>query len=455
MSFFSRFFGNEISDLPASWKRDPSDGFWYGAVGRGTAAQVDVTVERARQVPVVRDCLQVLSQSVAGLSFGTFRWVEQNNRIRLDDHPLMKLFQDPNPRTTTYDFFANLTDDLCAYGYFLGRLTFAGRYVSQIDRIDPAHVQAIEMLPDGTLRFKGRDEANRPFTLLESEVWYVPVPPYLDNYVGRSAIMHDGREAIGAMIGLHDYANAFWGNDATPPFIFQYDKSFASKEDKANFLSAWTRWITGRNRGKPGVLEYGMNIKELGQSNEANQFLETRKELQLDIARLWRVPPHKIGILDRATFSNIEQQSLEFVVDTLVPWLRLIERSIAKFLIPDEGVYFQFNTASLLRGDTKARFESYQKARQWGWLSVNEIRALENMNGIGPDGDRYMEPLNMVEVGDDRDEEARDQEARQMRVLHQSVRSHRFIRHSTVKRLEEAVNQEQRGKPLLRVVGEN
>lgn len=453
MGFLNRLFGQEISDLPASWKRDPGDDFWYTLPGRGTMAQVNVTVTRARQVPVVRDCLAVLSQSVAGLSFGVYRWVSAKQRERMDEHPAMRLLSDPHPRMTSYDFMANLVDDLAAYGYFLGRLYFdGGRVPSRIDRIDPAHVTTIEMLSDGTLRFRGKTETGDQFALLEDEVLYIPVPPYVDNYRGRSAILHDGREAIGAMIGLHDYANAFWGNDATPPFIFKYDKHFADKESKQNFLSAWAGYLTGRNRGKPGMLEYGMDIEQLGQSQEANQFLETRKELQLDIARLWRVPPHKIGILDRATFSNIEQQSLEFVVDTLVPWLRLVERAFQKFLIPEPNVYFQFNVASLLRGDTKSRFESYQKARQWGWMSINEIRALENMNGIGQAGDRYLEPLNMVQAGEERDDDRQEQQAKQLRVLHGSVP--RIQRH-TADLLEQATEIEQGdGRPRLSVVGE-
>lgn len=133
---------------------------------------------------------------------------------------------------------------------------------------------------------------------------------------------------------------------------------------------------------------------------EQAQFIETRKELALEITRIWHIPPHKVGILDRATFSNIEQQSLEFVTDTLTPWLELIERSVQKYLmfVPDR-FEFQFNVASLLRGDLKSRYEAYAQGRQWGWLSVNEVRRLEKMNGIGITGDRYIEPLNMAPAG--------------------------------------------------------
>lgn len=456
MGFWARVFGNEVSDLPASWKRDPLDDFWYsGDMGRrNSAAGVNVTVEKARRVPVVRDCLAVLAQTIAGLSFGVFRWVDQADRRRVDDHAVMRLFQNPNPRDTSYEFILNMVDDLASWGFFLGEVIERDPRgtPTQVRRHDPKFCR-VEELVDGSLRFVVSRPGQAARTLLEDEVWYLPCPPEIDGYMGRSAILHDGAEAIGAMIGMHDYANGFWANDATPPFIFMRDGSFKDQESKDNFLRAWINRVGGRNRGRPAVLEYGMDVKELGQSNEASQFLETRKELALDIARLWRMPPHKIGILDRATYSNIEQQSLEFVVDTLIPWLRLIERSVAKWLIADgDDVYFQFNVSSLLRGDTQQRFAAYSQARQWGWISVNEIRAMENMNSIGPAGDRYIEPVNMVEAGSDRDE-ARQQDTQQaLRVLHASIP--RVT--STSQMIEAAVDADPRGAGgHLKLVGGN
>ena len=143
-----------------------------------------------------------------------------------------------------------------------------------------------------------------------------------------------------------------------------------------------------------------MEAQQMSVTPEQAQFIETRKELALEVTRIWHIPPHKVGILDRATFSNIEQQSLEFVVDTLTPWLELIERSVQKYLmiVPDR-FEFQFNVASLLRGDLKSRYEAYAIGRQWGFISVNEIRRFEKINGIGITGDRYIEPLNMAPAG--------------------------------------------------------
>jgi HK97 family phage portal protein len=232
-----------------------------------------------------------------------------------------------------------------------------------------------------------------------------------DDVRGTSAILSDGREAVAVAIALQRYANILFTNDATPPYALSMESHFKDGASKKNFLAALRKWSTGRNRHQPAILEYGLKPHRMGLTAEEAQFLETRRELWLDLCRLWRVPPHKVGILDKATFSNIEHQSLEFVIDTLRPVLELIERSVGKFLIDQPGIYFEFNVESLLRGDIKARYEAYAIGRQWGWLSVNDVLRIEHKNGIGPAGDRYIEPLNMVPVGTTKTDRAPDKRA--------------------------------------------
>lgn len=391
--------GQQADDLRPR-ERDAGDDFWFQGVGVTTKAGVVVTSAKARQVPVVRDCLQVLAQSVASLSFGVFERMESNERRSLRNHAFAKLFRQPNPRDTTFEFVSNLVDDLASAGGFLAERVLDGRNQESLWRIAPDHYY-IEELVDRSRRFVINEPGRVQRKLLDDEVWYIPLPPMIDALRGRSPITDDGREQIGAALALQTYANTFFKNDATPSTIFMHKGNFKDEASKTNFLTSWSRWFGGRNRHKPAVLEYGMDVKQLGHTHEQAQFLETRQELNADIARLWRMPPHKVGILDKATFSNIEHQGLEFVTDTLAPYLRLIEDSIDRNFLDgaEGGEYFEFNVASLLRGDTKARFDAYAIARQWGWLSVNEIRSLENRNGIGPAGDRFIEPLNMTPVG--------------------------------------------------------
>lgn len=391
--------GQQADDLRPR-ERDPSDDFWFETTGGATKAGVTVTTRKARQVPVVRDCLQVLSQSVAALSWGVFERTASDERRALPKHAFARLMRRPNRRDTGFEFIANLVDDLAAEGQFLAERVRAYSQDEEIWRIAPGHY-LIEELPDRTRRFRIREPGKPERVLLDEEVWFIPLPPMVDGLRGWSPIMQDGREQIGAALALQAYANSFFANDATPSTIFMHKGNFKDSASKENFLSGWRRWFGGKNRHKPAVLEYGMDVKQLAITPEQAQFIETRQEISVDISRIWRMPPHKVGILDKATFSNIEHQGLEFVTDTLAPYLRLIEDSIDhNFLDGAEGAqYFEFNVASLLRGDIKARFEAYAIARQWGWMSVNEIRRLENRNGIGTPGDRFIEPLNMTPVG--------------------------------------------------------
>ena len=381
--------------------RDPFDDKWFEPKRLKTSSGVSVTVKEARKLPPVRGCLKLLGDSVGGLSYGVFAKQDNNDRKAMPQHELARLMSNPNPRETSFQFIANMVDDLAAEGMFLAERRLDAQNNETLWRVLPGRFTPEELI-DGSLRFRVRRADGREDVLVQEEVWFIAVPPSHDGVRGYSPITGDGVEAIGAAIALQRYAARFFENDATPPFLFKHKGSFKDEQSKQNFLSAWKRWFGGKNKGKPGVLEFDMDVVQMAATNEQAQFLETRKELWLDISRLWRVPPHKIGILDRATFSNIEHQALEFVAGTLGPWLELIERSANKtFIERGEGgsEYFEFNVASLLRGDIVARYNAYAVGRQWGWLSVNEIRRMENQNGIGRAGDRYIEPLNMTSVG--------------------------------------------------------
>lgn len=395
-----RFFGlGRSAENTGGVNRDPASDFWFTGLGETTSAGVSVTAQTAIRLPVVYDCLKVLSDTIASLPRGVFQRVD-NGKARVESHPLVALLNNPNDSETSFEFIGQMVWDLASQGNAYREIISDGLGVPKnLKRLDNRYV-TVEKLTDGTARYKYTEPGFAVRYLLQDEVLHMRNLPVVDGMVGTSPI-EAGREAIAAGLALQDYASRFFKNDSTPPFVIKTPHNFKDDVSKANFLDAIGRWWGGSRRHKPGLLEFGMDIQQLGNTNEQSQFLETRKEQAIDIARLWRMPPHKVGILDRATFSNIEQQSLEFVIDTLLPWLRLIENSFNKFLImsPDE-FFFEFNVAGLLRGDLKARYEAHAIARNWGWLSVNEIRKLENMNGIGPEGDIYLQPLNMQQAGE-------------------------------------------------------
>ncbi len=403
--------------------------YWVeGGARARSEINIDVTVERARQVPVVRDCLKVRSDGVAGLEFGVWQRGSDGQVQRLDEHPLAAVFENPNKRDTSFDFFSHICDDLDTHGDFYAEIIEEGGRLVGLMRLQPTKV-TMDETADGTKRFTHVDRWGRQRVLLEEEVWHIPMLPLVDNLKGTSPILDDGREAVAVAIALQRYANILFTNDATPPYAVTLEGKFASKEDRRNYLSALRSWLSPggwRGRHRMGVLERGAKPYRLGLTAEEAQFLETRKELWLDLCRLWRVPPHLVGIMDKATFSNIEHQSLEFVTHTLRPLIELIERSVKKFLIDrygvQRGVYFEFNVGSLLRGDLKSRYEAYAKGRQWGWLSVNDVLRMERQNGIGPQGDRYIEPMNMTPVGSPRQDQNQQKSVEtSLRVLHQTV----------------------------------
>jgi len=143
-----------------------------------------------------------------------------------------------------------------------------------------------------------------------------------------------------------------------------------------------------------------MTYKQLAMDNEKAQLLESRQYGVIEVCRLYKVPPHMIQSLDKATFSNIEHQGLQFVIYTLLPWLKRHEAAMMRDLLltsERKDLYIEFNVSGLLRGDQKARYESYAIGRQWGWLSVNDIRRMENLTPI-PGGNTYLTPLNMVDT---------------------------------------------------------
>lgn len=397
MGFLDLFGSRQAAS--ADGERDASDDRWFEIGGTRSEIDVMVTVKRARQVPVVRDCLKVLADSVAGLERSVFRRIDAETVERVDMHPIAVLLNNPNRRQTGYEFVNMIVDDLEADGDFYAEKVFDdGGNLIELLRIEPGRVQVEETI-DGTKRIRFHDKFGRERVLLEDEIWHIPLPPLMDNLKGTSPILDDGREAVAVAIALQRYANVLFTNDATPPYALSMEGNFKDEPSRKNMMNAISRWFGGKNRHKPGILEYGMTPHRMGLTAEEAQFLETRKELWLDLARLWRVPPHKVGMLDKATFSNIEHQSLEFVIDTLRPILELIEASVNKFLIGRPDYYFEFNVESLLRGDIKTRYEAYALGRQWGWLSVNDILKIEKRNSIGAAGDRYIEPLNMVPVG--------------------------------------------------------
>lgn len=213
--------------------------------------------------------------------------------------------------------------------------------------------------------------------------------------------MRYAAQSIGVGLAAEQYGASFFGNGSVPRLAISMPGTL-NKEQQQTLRAAWDATYGGvSNSNKTAVLFGGAKLEKVSISPDEAQFIETRKFQVSEIARWYRVPPHMIGDLDKATFSNIEHQALEFVTYTLRPWLVRFEQELRRklFFGVYKTQYAEFNVDGLLRGDVKSRSDYYIRGRQWGWLSANDIRRLENMEAIeGDGGDAYLTPLNMVDI---------------------------------------------------------
>jgi HK97 family phage portal protein len=223
-----------------------------------------------------------------------------------------------------------------------------------------------------------------------------------DGLVGYSPIAM-AKNAIGLAIATEEYGSKFFANGATPGAVLEHP---GLVKDYEKLRESWNQAFRGSgNANKVAILEEGMKYTPISISPEQAQFLETRKFQINEIARIFRVPPHMVGDLEKSSFSNIEQQSLEFVKYTLDPWVVRWEQSIMRRLLtPDEKrtYYVKFNLDGLLRGDYQSRMNGYAIGRQNGWMSANDIRELENLDRIPAEegGDLYLINGNMLPLKD-------------------------------------------------------
>ena len=232
--------------------------------------------------------------------------------------------------------------------------------------------------------------------LNQSDVLHIPGLGF-DGLVGYSPIAM-AKNAIGMAIATEEYGAKFFANGATPSGILEYP---GTVKDPEGMRESWSKGFSGSNSHKIAILEEGMKYTPISISPNEAQFLETRKFQINEIARIFRVPPHMVGDLEKSSFSNIEQQSLEFVKYTLDPWVARWEQSIVRRLFTEEEkkkYYVKFNVDGLLRGDYQSRMNGYATARQNGWMSANDIRELENLDRIPSEdgGDLYLINGNML-----------------------------------------------------------
>ncbi|TRZ66388.1 MAG: phage portal protein [Comamonadaceae bacterium] len=393
LSFFDRFRGPNAS----GGDRSPWGDFFFEPVSARTGSGMRVSPDSALRLAAVYACVRVLSESMASLPLVIYQRRADGGKDKVTDHWLYRLLaKRPNRFQNPFEWREMLQGHLALRGNAYNQIiTNAKGEVVELMPLHPDRIQ-LELLPSGEYRYRFTDRFGTESILPRGEVWHLRGLSS-DGLMGMSPI-ELARENLGMALAAQDYGARFFANDAKPTGGWiEFPGSFKDSEAKKVFRESYQQAQSGANRGKVLVLENGMKFHEVGVTNKDAQFLELRKFQITDVARLFRVPPHMIGDLDRATFSNIEQQSLEFVMHTMTPWAERWEASIeSELLLEGDDIEVEFDFANLMRGDAASRASYYQSGIQNGWLTRNEARIAENLNPL--EGlDEPLRPLNMVE----------------------------------------------------------
>ena len=371
-----------------------SNRFFFGRTTSGKA----VNEQSAMQMTAVYACIRILSESVASLPLHLYRTNGAGNKERARDHPLYFILHDePNSEMTSFILRETLMSHLLLWGNAYAQLIRNGK----------GEVIAVYPLMPNKMRVKRDDETKEiiyeyrhekeTINLTSYHVLHIPGLGF-DGLIGYSPIAM-AKNAIGMAIATEEYGAKFFANGAQPGGVLEHPGII---KDPERIRQSWSQTFGGSsNSNKIAVLKEGMKYTPIAISPEQAQFLETRKFQINEIARIFRVPPHMVGDLDKSSFSNIEQQSLEFVKYTLDPWIIRWEQALNKSLLrpDDKKEYFiKFNVDGLLRGDYESRMNGYAVARQNGWMSANDIRTLENLDLIPKEegGDMYLVNGNML-----------------------------------------------------------
>ena len=376
----------------------------------GSKAAGKVVNERtAMQTTAVYACVRILAESIASLPFHIYKRRIDGGKEKATNHYLYNTLHDePNSEMTSFVFRETLMAHLLLYGNAYAQIirTGWGRVVALYPLL-PSHV-SVEREQTG--RYAGQiiytyHSEDGEVRLQRDNVLHIPGLGF-DGLIGYSPIAM-AKNAVGIAIATEEYGSKFFANGANPGGVLEHPGKVGNLE---RLKADWNEAYRGSgNSHRVAILEEGLKFHQMSIRPEQAQFLQTRKYQLNEIARVFRIPPHMIGDLEKSSFSNIEQQSLEFVKYTLDPWIIRWEQTLKQsLLLPSEKDNYdiKFNLDGLLRGDYASRMTGYSTGRQNGWLSVNDIRELENMNRIPVEegGDLYHMNGNMVRLNAEKEE---------------------------------------------------
>ncbi len=386
---------NIVRGLAMLGMGSPNSGnWWWPFGGEGTSSGEVVTVESAMRVSAVHACVRVLSETLAQLPIHVYERLPRGRKRWAQDHPLSYVLKSPNGWQTGFEY-RELGMSLVNYRGNCVSLKVPGirGAVTELWPLDPSRM-AIAQLPDKSLRYTFTNPGTGATKDYRQDQIFHVRNFSMDSFAGLSTVAI-GADYIGKAMAAEKYTGAFFKHGTKPQIVLETDAP-VKKEDAQKTLEGWERTHGGAiNAHKTALLPFGLKARELGLSNVDAQLIEQLRMTNEDIARIFRVPLHMIGELSRSTNNNIEQQSIEFVVYTMLPWLRRWEEAIERDLLTDDRYYVRFNFDGLLRGDSAARSAYYTTMLNCGVFSINDVRELEDMDPID-DGDVHLVQGAMV-----------------------------------------------------------
>ena len=363
----------------------------YG--GNRNPSGVRIDPETALRSTVVLACVRVLSSSVAGLPLHLYRRLPNGGKEIAREVPLYRILHErPNGWQTSYEWREQIMLHLLTHGQAFVEIAGAGP-ATQLIVLHPSRMQ-VERIENGRLRYRYREDRGTETIYSQDAIMHLRW--LSDDGVNGMVPVELARDAIGLARACEIHGASFFGNGARPGVVLSTDSTISAEAAEA-LRNGWERMHRGSERShRTAVLQGGLKPIELGGGNmQESQFLETRRFAVEEICRIYGVPPHLVGDLTRSSFSNIEQQSLDFVTNGLMPWLRRIELAVGRDLITDDTLFAEFDTRGSLRADAAGRGAYYNTLWNLGVLSVNEIRALENLNPVEGGDVRFVQ-LNMT-----------------------------------------------------------
>lgn len=394
MSIFSKLFKSRADPKNSMWQNTYS--FFFGPTTSGK----HVNEKTAMQTTAVYACVRILAETVASLPLHLYRYTS-NGKEKAHEHNLYTMLHDePNTEMTSFVFRETLMSHLLLWGNAYAQIIRDGRgdvlalYPLLPDRM------SVDRTSSGELYYEYRKDTDSSI-LHRDEVLHIPGLGF-DGLIGYSPIAM-AKDAIGMALATEEYGAKFFANGANPGGVLEHP---GVVKDPSRIRDSWNSVYQGSgNAHRIAVLEEGMKFQSIGIPPEQAQFLETRKFQTEEICRIFRVPPHLVANLDKATFSNIEHQSISFIDNTIMPWVTRIEQSMKKALLNEkekDKYFIKFNLNGRLRGDAGSRAQFYQIMRQNGVMSANDIRELEEMNMIPSEegGDKYLVNGNFVDMSE-------------------------------------------------------